>query len=284
MPSKGPAIGRDPRDSLSRRGPGRGRHGRLLGHRRRDRPPALRPRRSLHPARAASRPPAARWPRSSAAKRRSATSPTARQSRRSRRAFSSGIPRSTSSSTTPASPGGRASSTGDPERIERLMRINYLGERLVPPRASCQGLRAAAPSDVVNIVSVSGVVAEPRSGPYAASKHAQLAFSRASAAELRREGIRVHTVKPGFVETEGFPQSWLPATRATAGDSARGRRCSRSPLARRGPRRDDGPVVLRADRPAPGCDAESLHACPWSYAQSSLDWAHGRARATADDR
>ncbi len=89
------------------------------------------------------------------------------------------------------------------------MRINYLGS-VWCLRAFLPGLRAAAPSGVVNIVSVSGVVAEPRSGPYAASKHAQLAFSRASAAELRRERIRVHTVKPGFVETEGFPQSWLP--------------------------------------------------------------------------
>ena len=56
----------------------------------------------------------------------------------------------------------------------------------------------------MNIVSVSGVVASPPSGPYSASKHAQLAFSRTAAAELRRERIRVHTVKPGFVETEGF--------------------------------------------------------------------------------
>jgi NAD(P)-dependent dehydrogenase (short-subunit alcohol dehydrogenase family) len=98
---------------------------------------------------------------------------------------------------------------GEPELIERLIRINYLGS-VWCLRAFLPGLRAAAPSDVVNIVSVSGVVAEPRSGPYAASKHAQLALSRAAAAELRAERIRVHTVKPGFTETEGFPQSWLP--------------------------------------------------------------------------
>ena len=98
---------------------------------------------------------------------------------------------------------------GDPEVIERLIRINYLGG-VWCLRAFLPGLRAAAPSDVVNIVSVSGVVTEPRSGPYSASKHAQLAFSRAAAAELRRERIRVHTVKPGFTETEGFPQAWLP--------------------------------------------------------------------------
>ena len=99
---------------------------------------------------------------------------------------------------------------GDPEVIERLIRINYLGN-VWCLRAFLPGLRAAAPSDVVNIVSVSGVVAGPPSGPYSASKHAQLAFSRTVAAELRPEGIRVHTVKPGFTETEGFPQRWLPS-------------------------------------------------------------------------
>src|SRR5438270_3419901 len=98
---------------------------------------------------------------------------------------------------------------GEPEVIERLIRINYLGG-IWCLRAFLPGLRAAAPSDLVNIVSIAGVVAGPPSGPYSASKHAQLAFSRTAAAELRREGIRVHTVKPGFAETEGFPQRWLP--------------------------------------------------------------------------
>ena len=99
---------------------------------------------------------------------------------------------------------------GDPEVIERVMRTNYLGS-LWCLRAFMPGLEAAAPSDVVNIVSVAGEVAVPPSGPYSASKHAQLAFSRATAVQLRRRRIRVHTVKPGFVETEGFPQAWLPA-------------------------------------------------------------------------
>jgi uncharacterized protein len=106
-------------------------------------------------------------------------------------------------------PGRTSFVDGDPEVIERLIRINYLGG-VWCLRAFLPGLRAAAPSDVVNIVSVSGVVAGPPSGPYSASKHAQLAFSRTAAAELRCERIRVHTVKPGFTETEGFPQKWLP--------------------------------------------------------------------------
>ena len=99
---------------------------------------------------------------------------------------------------------------GDPQEIENVLRINYLGS-VWCLRAFLSGLKAAAPSDVVNIVSVAGEVAFPPSGPYSASKHAQLAFSRALAPELRGRGIRVHTVKPGFVETEGFPQSGLPA-------------------------------------------------------------------------
>jgi short-subunit dehydrogenase len=94
---------------------------------------------------------------------------------------------------------------GDLERIEDVMRTNYLGS-VWTLRAFLPGLEAARPSDVVNIVSVAGTVAFPPSGPYSASKHAQLAFSRATSASLRARGIRVHTVNPGFVETEGFPQ------------------------------------------------------------------------------
>jgi uncharacterized protein len=98
---------------------------------------------------------------------------------------------------------------GDPEAIDAVIRTNYLGG-IWCLRAFLPALEAAAPSDVVNVVSVAGVVAFPPSGPYSASKHAQLAFSRATAAQLRSRGIRVHTVKPGFVETEGFPQRGLP--------------------------------------------------------------------------
>jgi uncharacterized protein len=92
----------------------------------------------------------------------------------------------------------------EPERIEQVLRTNYLGS-VWCLRAFLPALEAAAPSNVVNVVSVAGTVVFPPSGPYAASKHAQLAFSRATAAQLRPRGIRVHAVNPGFVHTEGFP-------------------------------------------------------------------------------
>ena len=92
-----------------------------------------------------------------------------------------------------------------PERIEELIRINYLGS-VWCLQAFLPALEAAAPSHLVNVVSVAGTVAV---GPYSASKHAQLAFSRSVARELKPLGIHVHTVNPGFVHTEGFPQDWL---------------------------------------------------------------------------
>ena len=91
----------------------------------------------------------------------------------------------------------------EPEIIERAIRINYLGS-VWCLRAFAPGLHAGA--HVVNLVSVAGTVAFAPAGAYAASKHAQLAFSRSVTALLRPRGVQVHTVMPGFVETEGFPQ------------------------------------------------------------------------------
>ena len=106
-------------------------------------------------------------------------------------------------------PGRSSFVRSDPELIERVMRINYLGS-VWPTRAFLPALEAAAPgAHVVNIVSVAGTVAARAAGPYSASKHAQLAFSRSLTLELASQGIRVHTINPGFVETDGFPQTRL---------------------------------------------------------------------------
>jgi hypothetical protein len=103
------------------------------------------------------------------------------------------------------------------ERIEELVRTNYLGS-VWCTRAFLPLLEAGTPAHVVNVVSIAGLVSRGSSGPYAASKHAQLAFSRTLQAELAPRGIHVLTVNPGPVETAGFPQRELlarPLTRRT---------------------------------------------------------------------
>lgn len=98
--------------------------------------------------------------------------------------------------------------TVDPDLVERVMDVNYHGG-VWCTRALMPGLQEAARAGgahVVNLVSVAGIVAFAPAGAYAAAKHAQLAYSRSLAAALRDTGISVHSVLPGFVETEGFPQ------------------------------------------------------------------------------
>jgi uncharacterized protein len=102
-------------------------------------------------------------------------------------------------------PGRTGFVSAEPERIEQVMHVNYLGT-VWTVRAFLPALEAGAPAAIVNVASTAGTVAFPPSGPYSASKHAQVAFGRALAAELRPRGIRVHNVLPGFVDTSGFPQ------------------------------------------------------------------------------
>lgn len=100
--------------------------------------------------------------------------------------------------------GRRGFLEANPDRFEELVRTNFLGA-VWCLRAFMPALEAARPSHVVNVASVAGTVAVPP-GPYAATKHALLAFSRALAATLPAQGVQVLTVNPGFVETPGFPQ------------------------------------------------------------------------------
>jgi uncharacterized protein len=96
----------------------------------------------------------------------------------------------------------------DLELVERVLAVNYLGGAWCT-NALLPGLKAARHGHVANVVSIAGAIAFAQSGPYVASKHAQLAFSRCLRPTLRREGIAVHTILPGFVATEAFSQKAL---------------------------------------------------------------------------
>jgi short-subunit dehydrogenase len=99
------------------------------------------------------------------------------------------------------------------EAHRRTLSINYLGlvavsHALWPQLVERRGRMA-------NVVSVAGTVALPSSNPYAVSKAAALAYSRALAAAGRRDGVLVTTVNPGPVPTPGFPQRSLQKHRLT---------------------------------------------------------------------
>jgi short-subunit dehydrogenase len=64
---------------------------------------------------------------------------------------------------------------------------------------------------VVNIGSVAGRVARPRTGSYSASKFALAGWTEAVQMEEARHGVHMALVQPGYVSTEGFPQRELLA-------------------------------------------------------------------------
>jgi NAD(P)-dependent dehydrogenase (short-subunit alcohol dehydrogenase family) len=84
---------------------------------------------------------------------------------------------------------------------EDIIAINLTGVFNVT-HAFLPALRAAR-GRIVNIGSIQSFVhvRTPSSPAYTASKHGVLGFTRALAAELGKEGVRVNAIGPGFIET-----------------------------------------------------------------------------------
>ena len=68
-------------------------------------------------------------------------------------------------------------------------------------RACAPGMRRRGRGAIVNVASINGIRGRFGQSNYAASKGGLIAFTRAVATELAREGIRVNAVAPGFVDT-----------------------------------------------------------------------------------
>jgi len=97
---------------------------------------------------------------------------------------------------------------GGYENVRRTMAINFdaqvrLTEALLPL------LRESAPSAIVNVASTAARVARAGTGAYSASKFALAGWSDSLYAEELPHGVHVGLVLPGFISTEGFPQSEL---------------------------------------------------------------------------
>jgi len=84
---------------------------------------------------------------------------------------------------------------------DRVMAVNARGTFLVC-REAIPHLRRQRPAFIVNIASVVAVKGYANQSAYSASKHAVLGMSKALARELQADGIRVHVLCPGGVDTD----------------------------------------------------------------------------------
>jgi NAD(P)-dependent dehydrogenase (short-subunit alcohol dehydrogenase family) len=95
--------------------------------------------------------------------------------------------------------------TADPEAVvkdwEDILATNLHGVFNVTHAFVAQ-LRATK-GRIINIASIQSFmhVRTPNSPAYTSSKHGVLGFTRALAAELGKDGVRVNAIGPGFIET-----------------------------------------------------------------------------------
>ncbi len=87
------------------------------------------------------------------------------------------------------------------EAWDRLMAVNARGPFLLC-REAIPYLKQQAQSFIININSVVGVKGYINQAAYCASKHAAMGMTKALAKEVQADGIRVHAICPGGVDTE----------------------------------------------------------------------------------
>ena len=90
---------------------------------------------------------------------------------------------------------------GEEAEVRALFDTNFFGA-VAMIRAVLPGMRARRSGHVVNVSSMAGLVANPGTGYYSASKFAVEGMSEALARELAPFGIRVTVVEPGPFRTD----------------------------------------------------------------------------------
>ncbi len=86
---------------------------------------------------------------------------------------------------------------------DRVMVVNLKGVFLCAQAAARAMIAVGRGGRIVNIGSISGVIAEhPRTSPYAASKAGVIQFTKNWALEWAEHGINVNAIGPGYIRTE----------------------------------------------------------------------------------
>jgi NAD(P)-dependent dehydrogenase (short-subunit alcohol dehydrogenase family) len=98
------------------------------------------------------------------------------------------------------------------EEWHAVFDVNVVGIARVT-RAALPALRRSPAGSIVNVSSIAATAGLPNRALYSASKGAVLALTRAMAADLLPEGIRVNAVSPGTADTP-----WISRLLAAAKD------------------------------------------------------------------
>ena len=95
----------------------------------------------------------------------------------------------------------RLEDTGE-ELWDRIMEINVKGVFLGAKHAIPE-LRKVGGGSIINISSTAGLVGNPRSAAYSASKGAVRLFTKSTAIQYAKEGIRANSIHPAIIDTPG---------------------------------------------------------------------------------
>ncbi len=87
------------------------------------------------------------------------------------------------------------------EDFRRVLEVNAGGTFLFA-KAVLPAMKMQAAGDIINMSSVVGSKGYPEQTAYGASKHAVLGFTKALAAEVHDQGVRVRSICPGGVDTD----------------------------------------------------------------------------------
>jgi 3-oxoacyl-[acyl-carrier protein] reductase len=138
------------------------------------------------------------------------------------------------------------------EHFHRQFDLNVLGLLLTTQEA----LRYLGPEggSIINVSSVAATVAPPAASVYSATKAAVDTVTRSLAKELGPRRVRVNSINPGMVETEGFHAAGM------AESDFRKQVEAQTPLGRIGQPGDIGPIaVFLASSDSGWITGETIH-------------------------